>query len=56
MGDRVRLDRDHLAGSADVARQHQRVGADIGADIDKHPAHRHMRAQKIQLLRDYSRD
>ncbi len=50
MRDRVRLDRDHLAGIADMARQHQRIGADIGAGIDEHPAHRHMRAQKIKLL------
>ena len=51
MGDRVRLDRDHLAGSTDMARQHQRVGADIGAGIDEHTAHRHVRTQKLKLFR-----
>ena len=50
MGDRMRLDRDHLAAGADMARQRQRIGADIGADIDEHAACGHMRAQKIQLL------
>ena len=38
MGDGVRLDRDHLAPSADVTRERHRVGADIGADIDEHAA------------------
>ena len=38
MGDRMRLDRDHLAAGADIARQRQRIGADIGADIDEHAA------------------
>ena len=46
----MRLDRDHLAVSADMARQHKRISADIGADIDEHAARRDMRAQKIQLL------
>ena len=46
----MRLDRDHLPAGADLARQHQGVGADIGADIDEHAAGRDMRAQKFQLL------
>ena len=46
----MRLDRDHLAGRPDMARQHHGVGADIGADVDEHAADRRMRAQKIQLL------
>ena len=50
MGDRMRLDRDHLAVGADMTRQHQRVGADIGPDIDEHAAGGNMRAQKIQFL------
>ena len=50
MGDRMRLDRNHLAIGADIARQRQRIGADIGADIDEHAAVAHMRAQKLQLL------
>ena len=50
MGHRMRLDRDHLAAWADVARQRHRVGADIGADIDEHAACRRVRAQEIQLL------
>ncbi len=50
MGDRMRLDRDHLAAGADMARQRQRIGADIGADIDEDAAGRRMRAQEIQLL------
>ena len=50
MGDWMRLDRNHLAISADVARQCKRIGADIGADIDAHAASGHMRAQEIQLL------
>ena len=50
MGDRMRLDRDHLAAGADMTRQRQRIGADIGADIDEDAARGHMRAQKIQLL------
>ena len=50
MGDGMRLDRDHLAASADVTRHHHGVGADIGADIDEHAADGRMRAQKIQLL------
>ena len=56
MGHRMRLDRDHLAAGADMARQRQRIGADIGADIDEHAARGRMRAQKIQLLDDCSRD
>ena len=50
MGDRMRFDRDHLAISADMARQHHSVSADIGADIDEYAASRDMRAQKIQFL------
>jgi hypothetical protein len=50
MGDRMRFDRDHLAAGADMPRQRQRIGADIGADIDEDPARGNMRAQKIQLL------
>ena len=50
MGDRMRLDRDYLAAGADMPRQSQRVGADIGADIDEDPARGHTRAQKVQLL------
>ena len=46
----MRLDRDHLAIGADVTRQRQRIGADIGADIDEHAAGGRVRAQKIQLL------
>ena len=46
----MRLYRDHLAFSADMTRQHQRIGADIGADIDEHAANRRMRAKEIQLL------
>ena len=38
MRHRMRLDRDHLAIGADVTRQRQRIGADIGADIDEHAA------------------
>ena len=50
MGDRMRFDRDHLAGCADVTRQNHGVGADIGADIDEHAADGRARAQKIQLF------
>ena len=50
MGHRMRLDRDHLAIGADLARQHQRIGADIGADIDEHAAGRRVRAQEIEFL------
>ena len=50
MGHRMRFDRNHLAAGADMTRQRQRIGADIGADIDEHPAGGNMRAQKIQLL------
>ena len=50
MGDRMRLDRDHLAARADMTRQHHGVGADIGADIDEHAAGGRMRAQEIQFL------
>ena len=39
VGDGMRLDRDHLAGAADVARQNHGVGADVGADIDEHPGY-----------------
>ena len=50
MGDRMRLDRDHLAACADMTRQRHRIGADIGADIDEYAAGRRMRPQEIQLL------
>ena len=46
----MRLDRDHLAAGADMTRQRQRIGADIGADIDEDAARGHMCAQEIQLL------
>jgi len=39
-----------LPAGPTLARQHHRVGADIGADVDEHAAIRRMRAQKIQLL------
>ena len=50
VGDGMRLDRDHLACSADVTRERHRVGAHIGADIDEHAARRCMCAQKVQLF------
>src|ERR1700704_3564375 len=50
MGDRMRLDRDHLAAFADVARQRKRIGADIGSGVDEYAARWGMPAQKIQLF------
>ena len=50
MRHRMRLDRNHLAALADLTRQRERVGADIGADIDEHAANGSMGAQKIQFL------
>ena len=47
---RMRLDRNELAAGADMPRQRQRIGTDIGADIDEDPARGHARARKVQLL------
>ena len=46
----MRLDRNDRATGADVARQHKRVGADIGADVDEHAAGRRMLAQEFQFF------
>ena len=50
MGDRMRLDRDHLSARANLLRQHHGVGADIGADVDEYAAGGSMRAQKGQFV------
>ena len=46
MGDGMRFDRDHRPGGADMARQNHGVGADVGADIDEHPADRRIERRR----------
>ena len=46
----MRLDRNDCTAGADVARQRERVSADIGADVDEHAAGRRMLAQEFQFF------
>src|SRR5436305_6315902 len=47
----MRLDRDHPPGRTDMPRQHHRVDADIGTDIDEYTSRWRIGAEEIQFLK-----